>query len=33
VKIPRSIKQVVVQGRDQKYGYGGKSAQVSLPGR
>jgi len=33
VKIPRSIKQVVVQGRDRKYGYGGKSAQVSLPGR
>jgi hypothetical protein len=33
VKIPSSIKIVVVQGRDQKYGYGGKSVQVQLPGR
>lgn len=33
VKIPPGIKLVVVQGRDQKYGYGGKSVQVQLPGR
>jgi hypothetical protein len=31
--IPKSIKQVVVQGRDQRFGYGGKSLQVQLPGR
>jgi hypothetical protein len=33
VRIPPSIKQVVVQGRDQKHGYGGKTVQVALPGR
>lgn len=33
VKIPRNIKVVVVQARDQKFGYGGKSIEVSLPGR
>lgn len=33
VKVPRQIKTVVVQGRDQKYGYGGKTVQVQLPGR
>jgi hypothetical protein len=33
LKIPKSIKQVVVQGRDQRFGYGGKSLQVQLPGR
>jgi hypothetical protein len=33
LKIPRSIGQVVVQGRDLKFGYGGKSVQVQLPGR
>ncbi len=33
VKIPRSVKQVLVQGRDQQFGYGGKSVQVQLPGR
>jgi hypothetical protein len=31
VKIPKSVKQVVVQGRDQRSGYGGKSVQVQLP--
>jgi hypothetical protein len=33
VNIPPAIKQVVVQGRDQRFGYGGKTKQVNLPGR
>ena len=33
VRIPRQVRQVVVQGRDQQHGYGGKSVQVQLPGR
>lgn len=33
VKVARHIKTVVVQGRDQKFGYGGKTVQVQLPGR
>jgi hypothetical protein len=33
VPIARDIKSVVVQARDQKNGYGGKSVEVSLPGR
>ena len=33
VTIPPGIKTVVVQGRDRKYGYGGKTRQVALPGR
>jgi len=33
VKIPRGVRMVVVQARDQKYGYGGKSVEVALPGR
>jgi hypothetical protein len=33
VKIPAGIKKVRIQGRDQKYGYGGKTMDVSLPGR
>jgi hypothetical protein len=33
VTIPAGIKTVIVQGRDQKYGYGGKTRQVALPGR
>ena len=33
VKIPEEIKKVVVQARDQKYGYGGKTVEVMLPGR
>jgi len=31
VKIPASVKAVVVQARDRKYGYGGKSMRVTLP--
>jgi len=33
VKVPPGVKRVVVQARDQKYGYGGKSVEVHLPGR
>jgi hypothetical protein len=33
VAIPDGIKTVVVQARDQKYGYGGKTVEVNLPGR
>lgn len=33
VTIPQGIKAVVVQARDRKYGYGGKTLQVALPGR
>lgn len=33
VKIPEGITKVVVQARDQKYGYGGKTVEVMLPGR
>lgn len=33
VKIPEGITKVVVQARDQKYGYGGKTVAVMLPGR
>ena len=33
VKIPREIRKVVIQGRDQRFGYGGKSIEVLLPGR
>jgi hypothetical protein len=33
VKIPAGIKKVLIQGRDQKHGYGGKQIEVSLPGR
>lgn len=33
VKIPASIKKVMIQGRDQKHGYGGKQIEVNLPGR
>lgn len=33
VKIPEGIKKVVVQARDQQYGYGGKTVAVMLPGR
>ena len=33
VKIPKHVRQVVVQGRDQRSGYGGKAVQVVLPGR
>ena len=33
VKIPKGVRVVVVQARDQKYGYGGKTVEVALPGR
>lgn len=33
VTIPPRVRVVVVQARDQKYGYGGKMGHVSLPGR
>jgi hypothetical protein len=33
VKIPPALKKVLVQARDQKYGYGGKVVEVVLPGR
>ncbi|MHB1198526.1 MAG: hypothetical protein ACYCZ6_03010 [Polaromonas sp.] len=33
VSIPLAVKNVVVQARDQKYGYGGKTVEVTLPGR
>jgi len=33
VGIPLAVKTVVVQARDQKYGYGGKTVELPLPGR
>ncbi|MBX3686582.1 MAG: hypothetical protein KF909_10630 [Rhodocyclaceae bacterium] len=33
VKIPREVRMVVIQGRDQRFGYGGKTVEVLLPGR
>lgn len=33
VRIPPDIKRVLIQARDQKYGYGGKTVEVGLPGR
>jgi hypothetical protein len=33
VTIPTGITSVIVQGRDKKYGYGGKTIEVTLPGR
>ena len=33
VLIKAGIKNVVIQGRDQKNGYGGKTVTVALPGR
>jgi hypothetical protein len=33
VFIPLQVRTVVVQGRDRKYGYGGKTVNVDLPGR
>lgn len=32
VKIPRGIRAVVVQARDRRFGYGGKTLEVALPG-
>jgi hypothetical protein len=33
VAVPAGQRSVVVEARDQKYGYGGKRVEVSLPGR
>lgn len=33
VVIPPGVRVVVIQARDKKYGYGGKTLQVTLPGR
>ncbi|MDP2265318.1 MAG: hypothetical protein Q8J70_02075 [Thiobacillus sp.] len=33
VTIPPGINSVVIQARDKKYGYGGKTLHVTLPGR
>lgn len=33
VKIPKGVRVVVVQGRDRQFGYGGKTIEVTLPGR
>jgi hypothetical protein len=33
VKIPRGVRSVVVEARDGKHGYGGKTMRVALPGR
>lgn len=33
VRIPPGVRDVVVQARDRKFGYGGKTAHVALPGR
>ena len=33
VKVPRGVRAVVVQARDQRSGYGGKTVEVILPGR
>ena len=33
VSIPARVRAVAVQGRDQKFGYGGRIVQVALPGR
>lgn len=33
VNIPRGVRIVLIQARDQKYGYGGKIVEAALPGR
>lgn len=33
VTLPAGVRAVVLQARDQQYGYGGKSVEVNLPGR
>ncbi|MBE0620258.1 MAG: hypothetical protein IH605_06670 [Burkholderiales bacterium] len=33
VSIPRGVRSVLAQARDQQYGYGGKSVEAALPGR
>ncbi len=33
VRIPRAVRSVMVQARDQKFGYGGRTLELILPGR
>ncbi|MFH1819563.1 MAG: hypothetical protein ABIK82_22245 [Pseudomonadota bacterium] len=33
VRIPRHIRSVVLQARDRKFGYGGRTLELMLPGR
>lgn len=33
IAIPAGVRFVVIQARDKKYGYGGKSLKMALPGR
>lgn len=33
VRVPRGVGSVVIQGRDQQHGWGGKTIEVALPGR
>jgi hypothetical protein len=33
VRIPRAVRVVVIQARDQRFGYGGRIVEVALPGR
>lgn len=33
VRIPKHVRHVVIQARDQVNGYGGKSLEIALPGR
>lgn len=33
VKIPHEVRTVVIQARDRAHGYGGKTVEVTLPGR
>jgi hypothetical protein len=33
VKVPAGVRSVIIEARDQKFGYGGKTVEVRLPGR
>lgn len=33
VNIPAGVRVIVVQARDQRYGYGGKTVEIAVPGR
>jgi hypothetical protein len=33
VQIPAGVRSVVIQARDRQFGYGGRSVEVTLPGR
>lgn len=33
VQVPAGVAEVTVEGRDMKYGYGGKTMSVAVPGR